>query len=72
MEPIKPPALDWKKVDHLVSELTKKQPDERQVEELMTQVGLSYDRDPVSRMGTVLELLDSETRATGRDHESSL
>lgn len=45
------------KLQDLVTELLKSQPDEEKVKQLMLAVGLEYSEDPIKRMNLVLQTL---------------
>lgn len=42
----------------LIDELTKENPNQSLVRRLMTQQGIPYSIDPITQMGTVLNLMD--------------
>ena len=71
----KPSRLNWSKVDRLVEEILKDRPNETRVRDFMTDVGMSYEANPVIRLGLVLDMLnesDKVTKPRRRENESGL
>ena len=53
---------DLDRLEELVDELMKQKPQEERIKTYMKNVGLEYNADPIIRLSTVLQALDSKTK----------
>ena len=53
---------DLDRLEELVDELMKQKPQEERIKTYMKNVGLEYNADPLIRLSTVLQALDSKTK----------
>ena len=54
---------DLDRLEELVDELMKQKPQEERIKTYMKNVGLEYNADPIIRLSTVLQALDSKTKS---------